>query len=163
MVQLLGNPSCTGYYGLPGNLVTGYHPLHETAYKLYQLQIPQEKTWDALKWCKVAFITVLGCGQCTGYTLAHFSFFKKIRGTRQTANYLYIFHSSPKYLPKVRSRELDYSDKCFFHVIFHVVLQNKCRKNGYFRNPRLFLLIANICGTYQGILNFKTSRNISLE
>ena len=88
---------------------------------------------------------------------------KKIRGTRQTANYLHIFYSSPKHLPKVRSRGLDHSDKCFFHVIFHVVLQNKCRKNGYFQNPRLFLLIANICGTYQGILNFKTSRNISLE
>ena len=41
---------------------------------------------------------------------------KKIRGTKQTANNLYIFHSSPKHLPKVRSRGLDHSDKCFFII-----------------------------------------------
>ena len=29
---------------------------------------------------------------------------KKIRGTRQTVNYLYTFHSNPKHLPKVKSR-----------------------------------------------------------
>ena len=57
---------------------------------------------------------------CTGekYTLECFTgpFFlkKKIRGTRQTANYLYTFHSSPKHLPKVKSRGLDHSSKCFF-------------------------------------------------
>ena len=88
---------------------------------------------------------------------------KKITRIRQTANYLYIFHSSLKHLPKVRSRRLNHSDKCFFHVFCHVVLQRKCRKNGYSLIHRLFLLISNICGTYQGILNLKTSRNISLE
>ena len=51
----------------------------------------------------------------------------------------------------------------FFHVIFHVVLQKKCWKIGYVWNNRLFWLIADICGTYQGILNFKCSRNINLE
>ena len=39
---------------------------------------------------------------------------KKIRGTKQPANYLYIFHSNPKHLPKVKSRGLVHSDKGFF-------------------------------------------------
>ena len=51
----------------------------------------------------------------------------------------------------------------FFHVIFHVVLQKKCWKIGFVWNNMLFWLIADICGTYQGILNFKCSRNINLE
>ena len=52
-------------------------------------------------------------------------FLKKIRGTRQTANYLYTFHSSPKHLPKVKSRGLDHSGKCFFMWFFMWF----CKKN----------------------------------
>ena len=88
---------------------------------------------------------------------------KKIRGTRQTANYLYTFHSSPKHLPKVKSRGLDHSGKCFFMWFFMWFCKKKCWKIGFVWNNMLFWLIADICGTYQGILNFKYSRNINLE
>ena len=103
-----GLQSCSSshLHGVPQK-VPPHHDSHSGAVKISEIK---KTSWTRV-WCLSLEEWTLEC--FTGPF-----FLKKIRGTRQTANYLYIFHSSPKHLPKVRSRGLDHSDKCFFMWFF---------------------------------------------
>ena len=48
-------------------------------------------------------------------------------------------------------------------MVFHVVLQNIVEKNGNVSTHRFFLFIVDLFGTYQGILNLKSIRNMKLQ
>ena len=87
-------------------------------------------------------------------------FLKKIRGTRQTANYLYIFHSSPKHLPKVRSRGLDHSDKCFFMWFFMWFCKTNVEKMVIFEFTGCFYWLPTFVGDIKAFWSLKPQETL---
>ena len=69
-------------------------------------------------WWRSEVVWLLEC--CRG----PFFLKKNSRETRHIAHYPYIFHSSPKKMPKVNSRGLDHSAKDFFMWFFMWFLKN---------------------------------------
>ena len=74
-----------------------------------------------------------------------------------------MFHSSPKNGAKVKSRGLDHSIKDFCMCFLMWFCKKNIAKTGYVRIHRLFLFIADLFGTYQGILNLGSTKNRDLE